>query len=156
MKAVRHCILLVLFTLIVLCNISEAGDNVRLNVKVPLLNDIKIVTPDESIPKELAAFSGCWEGKWSDYATETALIVEEINTTSAKVVYCLGQSSGLYSVQPSCDRFHAEVILDNMQIEFPVGETLLYVFSMEKNYNQIKAIKKSPLDMIEIVMDKAQ
>ena len=156
MKTVRHCIPLVLFISIVLCNISEAGDNVRLNVKVPLLNDTKIVTPNESIPKELAAFSGSWEGKWSDYATETALIVEEINTISAKVVYCLGESSGLYSMPPSCDRFHAEVLLDSMQIAFPAGETLYYIFTMEKNYNQIKATKKSPLDEIEILMDKIQ
>ena len=156
MKIFRHSLLLTFLILISLYNISEAGDKIRVNVKVPLLNDIDITTPEENLPKELAAFSGCWEGKWSDYATETALIVEEINTRSARIVYCLGESSGLYTVPASCDRYHARVSPENMQIEFPVGETLYYIFSMEKDFNQIKATKKSPLDTIEIIMDKIQ
>ena len=156
MKIARHFLLFVLLISMALCDISEAGDEIRVNVKVPLPNDIDVIATDESIPKELAAFSGCWEGKWSDYATETALIVEEINTESAKVIYCLGESSGLYSMPPSCDRYHARVLLDNLQIVFPVGETLYYIFIMEKNFNQIKATKKSPLDVIEIIMDKIQ
>ena len=156
MKIAKNFLLLVFLISMALCAISNAGEEIRVNVKVPLLNDTEIITPDESVPQALAAFSGCWEGKWSDYATETALIVEEINTRSAKVIYCLGESSGLYSMPPSCDRYHAKVLLDNMQITFPVGETLYYIFSMEKNFNQIKATQKSPLDVIEIIMDKIQ
>ena len=154
MKIFKYSLLLALLIFMSLYNISEAGDKLRVNVKVPLLKDIDITTPEESVPKKLAAFSGCWEGKWSDYATETALIVEEINTRSARVVYCLGESSGLYSMPASCDRYHARVSLENMQIEFPVGETLYYIFSIEKDLNQIKATKKSPLDTIEIIMVK--
>lgn len=156
MKIVSNFLLLVLLLSMALCDISQAGDEIRLNVKVPLPNDIDIITPDESIPQELAAFSGCWEGKWSDYATETALIVEEINTKSAKVIYCLGKSSGLYSMPPSCDRYQAKVSPDSMQISFPVGGTVNYFFSMQKNFNQIKATKKSPLDVIDIIMNKIQ
>jgi len=139
-----------------LYNVCEAGEIIPVNAKVPIPNDISIISPDKTLPKELAAFSGSWEGVWSDYATATVLIVEEINTESAKVIYCLGESMGLYSMPPSCERYPAKVLLDNLQIAFQVGETLHYTFSMEKNFNQIKATKKSPLDVIEILMDKIQ
>ena len=124
------------------------------NVKVPLPDNTKIFTPAKDVPKEIAAFSGVWEGKWPDYGTETALVVEEINSKSAQVIYCLGESSALYSVPPSCNRYQAIVKSENLQIEFTIGETLLHAFSMEKNLNQIKATKKSPLDVIEIKMTK--
>jgi hypothetical protein len=156
MKITSYFLLFVLLPSTAFGEISGACDEIRLNVNVPLPQDIDIIAPDKNLPKELAAFSGCWEGRWSNYATETALIVEKIDTGFAKVIYCLGESSALYSMPPSCDRYHAKVLLDKLEIAFPVGETLHYTFSMEKNFNQIKATKKSPLDTIEIIMDKIQ
>jgi hypothetical protein len=53
----------------------------------PLPNDIKIIPPAPDLPKDIAAFSGKWAGKW-DNGTETILIVEEIHDTWVQVVHC--------------------------------------------------------------------
>jgi len=47
----------------------------------PLPDDLNIVQPDPSLPKELAAFSGKWEGKGE--RREFFLIVEKIDEEKA-------------------------------------------------------------------------
>jgi hypothetical protein len=47
----------------------------------PLPDDLNIVQPDPSLPKELAAFSGKWEGKAG--SREFFLIVEKIDQEKA-------------------------------------------------------------------------
>jgi hypothetical protein len=46
-------------------------------------NDFQIVQPDPSLPKELAAFFGKWEGELG--GTEFFLIVEKINEKKASL-----------------------------------------------------------------------
>ncbi len=52
-------------------------------------SDIKIIPPDPSIPKEIAAFSGVWVGKWQN-GRNHALIVKEIKGNTAEVIYLWG------------------------------------------------------------------
>jgi len=54
--------------------------------QVPLPKDITIVPPPPDLPKELAAFSGRWEGIWEAGSLPAILIVEEINLKEAKVI----------------------------------------------------------------------
>lgn len=55
-----------------------------------LPNDIKIIPPSPDLPKNIAAFSGKWVGRWGGGGIEMILVVEEIHDTWAQVVYSRG------------------------------------------------------------------
>ena len=86
MKTAQILALFVCIILIAVCGITDAGEKKLVNVEVPLPDDMKIVAPAEDVPKDIAAFSGVWEGKWIHYGREGALIVEEINSKEAKII----------------------------------------------------------------------
>jgi hypothetical protein len=53
---------------------------------LPAPPELHITVPSAGLPPELAAFSGTWEGAWDD-VLPSRLVVEEIDTESARVVY---------------------------------------------------------------------
>lgn len=55
-------------------------------------SDLQIVQPDPSLPKELSAFFGKWEGK--DNFAEYFLIVEKIDDGKASLYWYLSRTSG--------------------------------------------------------------
>jgi hypothetical protein len=61
----------------------------EISKSVPLPKKIQIIQPAGDLPKEIAAFSGRWEGEWEGGArqSKSVLIVEEINAAKAKVIY---------------------------------------------------------------------
>ncbi len=65
---------------------------------LPVPPDVAIVPPAATVPPELAAFSGTWEGTWtSAYGSlPSRLIVERIETDSARVVYVWGDDPNGY------------------------------------------------------------
>ena len=66
--------------------------------------DLQIVQPDPSLPKELSAFFGKWEGKGSiDYF----LIVEKIGEEKASLYFW---DYGFETLTPSWGRYEAQVI----------------------------------------------
>ena len=68
--------------LFLFCNIGMAFP--------PLPSDLNVVPPDSSLPKELAAFSGKWEGKSG--SREFYLVVEKID--QEKAIFLLSSGSG--------------------------------------------------------------
>jgi len=58
----------------------------------PLPKDVAIIPPADTLPKNLAAFSGHWIGRWGD-VLPSQLIVEEITERNALVIYSWGESS---------------------------------------------------------------
>lgn len=57
----------------------------------PMPPDIAIKKPAASLPAQIKALSGKWTGQWNAYyGWDTVLYVEEINQTSAKVVFAWG------------------------------------------------------------------
>jgi len=58
-------------------------------VEVPLPKEIAVVQPATSVPKEQAAFSGKWVGRW-DNVLDSVLVVEEVTPMAALVVYAYG------------------------------------------------------------------
>jgi hypothetical protein len=53
---------------------------------LPAPPELHITVPAANLPPEVAAFSGTWEGAWDD-VLPSRLVVEEIDTESARVVY---------------------------------------------------------------------
>jgi hypothetical protein len=79
------------------------------NVKGPSLpNDINIVSPSPDLPKEIAVFSGKWEGTW-EWGTSVIIAVEEIHDTWGRIVYAIGDNPR-FNVSAGYVRLKAEVI----------------------------------------------
>ena len=66
-----------------------AWKETEISKSVPLPKKIQIIQPTGDLPKEIAAFSGRWEGVWEGGAWEVkaVLVVEEIFGDSARVIY---------------------------------------------------------------------
>ena len=53
---------------------------------LPAPPEVHMTVPAADLPPEVAAFSGTWEGAW-DNVLPSRLVVEEIDTESARVVF---------------------------------------------------------------------
>ena len=154
MKTSQFLALFLCLFLIIVCGITNAGEKILVNVEVPLPDDIKITAPAEDVPKGLAAFSGAWEGKWSPSDREAALIVEEINSKEAKIIYSEGKQSGTHHWPSGYERYKAVVTPDDQHIEFSPAEKTSVIFRMENNLNQISGTYEFPMGTSEIIMTK--
>jgi hypothetical protein len=76
---------------------------------LPVPGDVHITPPARGLARELAAFSGTWQGNW-DGGLPSRLIVERITSTSAQVVYVWGTSQ--YVPTPGWGRPTAQVLPD--------------------------------------------
>lgn len=83
----------------------------------PLPPDVKVVAPAAALPADVKAFSGKWSGKW-DGELEHSLIVEEIDSSGATVVYSWGVSSR-WNIRPGWQRVRAEIASGAMKFKFP-------------------------------------
>ena len=130
MKMKQVLVLFVGLILISVSGIADAGEKIHVNVKVPLPDDIKITAPATDVPKEIAAFSGAWEGKCNHFDTE------------------------FYESPAYCDRYKGIVTPEKQQIKFSPIEKKQYTFSMENNLNQVKGTVKKPAGTGKIIMTK--
>jgi hypothetical protein len=133
--------------------ITDAGDKILVNENLPLPDDLMITPPESDVSKEIAAFSWIWEGKDSNFDAKAFLIVEEINSKEAKVVYCKTEVPKLH-MSANCFRYKAMVTPEKQQIEFGVNEKYWSTFNMESNLNQLKGTIKNPGFSDKIVMTK--
>ena len=133
-----------------------AGEKVLLTVEVPLPEDLKIVAPAEDIPKEIAAFSGVWEGELPALGTEVVLVVEEINSKEARIIWAKGKLSGFYESPASYERATARVIPEKRQIKFAFGARNKFTFSIESNLEYIIGTVDLPQESYRIEMKKVK
>jgi hypothetical protein len=77
--------------LIILALLGLAGcATLEYGVKGPSIpNDINIIPPSPTLPKEIAVFSGKWAGTW-DNDLSAIMVVEEIHDTWGQIVYAYG------------------------------------------------------------------
>ena len=109
--------------------------------EVPLPKDINIVAPTADLPKEIAAFSGKWTGRWEG-VQESVLIVEEINDREARIILSQEEyAAAREPVDSGYQRFRAKVMpgprpvieFEIMRLDRPV-----ITFQMQKDLNTIK------------------
>ncbi len=153
MKKTQILALVVCITLFAMGGITDAGEKISVNVEVPLPDDIKIVAPATDVPKEIAAFSGAWEGELASDAG-AALIVEEINSKEVKVIFCRGERSGFYESPAYCYRYKGIVTPEKQQIKFGPAEKYWFTVSMQNNLNQVKGTFKAGAMKDEFTMTK--
>jgi len=148
MKKLRTMTLITYFTLLSVTIIlgtvpghSAAGEENLKSLKVPLPEVVKIIPPSDKVPKEIAAFSGVWDGVWSG-GLEGALIVEEIDSEEAMVIYSWGELPK-WKIRKGYERVRAKVIHSGKKprIEFGSGERPKFVFTMGEGLKNIKGTR---------------
>src|SRR4030043_2280964 len=85
---------------------------------VPLPKKVQIIQPTGDLPKEIAAFSGRWEGVWEGgaYEVKAVLVVEEFIGEKARVIYGW---SGYASVKADYSLYKAKIMPElKPKIEF--------------------------------------
>lgn len=156
MKIPQVIALIVCIILITVLGMATASEKVLLTVEVPLPEDLKIDAPAKDIQKEIAAFSGVWEGEWSALGIEAVLVVEEINSKEARIIYARGKLSGFYESPASYERATARVIPEKRQIKFTLGTRDKFTFSIESNLEQIIGTEELPQGSYRIEMKKVK
>ena len=122
--------LLSFLALLLIPNISQAQ-------AIPLPENIEIVAPASDLPKEIAAFSGKWEGVWEN-VLDAILIVEEIDSEQAKVIYAWGDAAR-WNITKGYSRGVAKIIPGSRpKIEWGEGVNRpKFVFKMNKNLKEL-------------------
>ena len=126
---------LVLFLLMFGSVFASEWKETEISRFVPLPRNINIVPPSADLPKEIAAFSGRWEGIWEigGEGSKAVLVVEEISEKVAKVIYgwsAIGTGRANYS------RYKAKVTPG--KIEFVSGEVRVFSFEMAEDFKTIR------------------
>lgn len=108
---------------------------------IPLPQKIQIVPPAPELPKELAAFSGRWEGVWENGAgVEAILIVCEINPKKAKIIYGWNYIAG--GSRRGYDSYTAKVRSGpKPKLEFGSAYAT-FVFEMQDDLKTIRGIRE--------------
>jgi hypothetical protein len=106
--------------------------------KVSLPRKITISPPSPDLPKEIAGFSGRWEGIWVANSVPSILIVEKIDLKEAQVISAWGLS--LY-FKPDYDRCKAKVI--GKEIQF-TSMGCQFKFVMGEDLETIKGVRECP------------
>lgn len=106
--------------------------------EVPLPKKITIVPPSPELPKEIAAFSGRWEGRWEVNSLAGVLIVEEINLKEAKVIS--GWGKGVY-YPADYERVKAKVA--GKEIRF-TAKNCQFSFKLNEDLNSIHGERSCP------------
>ena len=130
----KATVLFLLGILALFCLLTATGESVCQNI--PLPDDIKIVAPKLDVPKEIAAFSGRWANLKG--RPISLLIVEEINSENAKIIYTWEAFPEL-NLQKGYVRGTATVIAcKDPRIEFGGGETAKFMFEMGKDLQTVR------------------
>ena len=104
---------------------------------VPLPEGIEITAPSQDVPKEIAAFSGTWQGVW-DGQLDSILIVVEIDSEEAKVIYAWGDNAR-FNIRKGFSNHIAKVPPGSKpKIEWGDGKkSPKFEFSMRKNLKEL-------------------
>jgi len=79
------------------------------------LQDVVIQSPEETLPADLAAFSGAWYGTW--YAgRDFAIIIEQMNPQTASLIYAWGPSK--FNNRSEAGSIKTTAQIDNAQMKF--------------------------------------
>lgn len=105
---------------------------------VPLPRKITVVPPSPDLPKEIAAFSGRWEGIWETGSLPTILIVEEINLKEAKIIHAWGKA-----VYFPADYERSKVKVIGKEIQF-TAKGCQFKFIMSEDLKTIRGTRDCP------------
>jgi len=117
---------------------SAESTETEISRLVPLPRKIAIVPPSPDLPKEIAAFSGRWEGFWEANNLPTILIVEEINLREAKVIHAWGKA-----VYFPADYERSKVKVIGKEIQFTT-KGCQFKFIIDEDLKTIRGTRQCP------------
>jgi len=85
---------------------------------VPMPPGLRVLSPGNDVPAELAEFSGKWYGVW-DNILEHVLVVKEVTPTHVVVVYAVGTAPAWNIHQPRWYEVNAEFVDKALVVKFP-------------------------------------
>ncbi|MBI4824879.1 MAG: hypothetical protein HY807_00450 [Nitrospirae bacterium] len=101
----------------------------------PLPATLNIVPPSPDVPKEIAAFSGVWEGSLRN-GIDTILVVEKIDNKKAEIIISYGAFGGY---APSYYYYTADVTsIPSIEFTEPDGDK--YIFTLDKSLTKMNRI----------------
>ncbi len=129
----------------------KRGKRKKQNVSSPLPEDVTITSPPENTPREIAAFSGKWEGVWNNYV-DGMLVIERIDKLTADIIISWGE---VYGVEKGYLRATVDV---------QPGPTLehedkfsVWTFTMNQDLNSVSGVvlEKAVKSKMKVVMKRA-
>jgi hypothetical protein len=105
--------------------------------KIPLPENFNVVAPDPSLPEEIRALSGRWEGKWNwpGGGQDAILIVEKIDPGKAQGIYAWGDFGGFVRggghVSPGYRRVTLKVTSEDGRVTLS-GETIRFSLTKDR------------------------
>jgi len=115
------------------------------------------------LSKEIAAFSGKWKGTWSGGGTFFTLIVTEIDSEKAKIIY--DQWEGNLSPALHFDEIAKVIPGESPKIQFnrlfrfkggQAGSVGWFTFEMQKDLKTLKGVAQWPKDTLKTTMEKIE
>ena len=117
---------------------SAEWKETEISRNVPLPKKIAIAPPSPDLPKEIAAFSGRWEGNWEAGNLPSILIVEKIDLKEAQVINAWGWARYF---KADYDRCKAKVI--GKEIQF-TSMRCQFKFVMGEDLKTIQGVRECP------------
>ena len=138
MKKLGLIMSVMLLVLTLTVPVSFAWKETEISKSVPLPPRTQIVPPAADLPKDIAAWSGRWEGIWEESNVMVILIVEEITAKKMKVIYATGPSQR--NIRGQYSRLNAKVVAGGKKIEiyFPGSYPLTIVFEMGEDCRSVR------------------
>jgi len=120
---------------------------------IPFPSTLDIIPPDPNLPKEIAAFSGVWEGAW-DGILPSRLAIEKVDLEKAIAVYGWADNpDGRF--KGSWVRLKARVIVPRI-IEWGGGDKTKFTFTMGKDLKTINGNRELKGDVSLVTMRKKE
>jgi hypothetical protein len=131
-------------------------------VGVSLPKEAVVKTSSAELPKEIAAFSGKWRGKWNN-KTVFSIEITKIDLEEARITYTAPETDMFPAVDFSET---AKVILgENPKIQFSrvtrfksgaIGAIGWFTFEMQKDLKALKGVAQWPKDTLKATMEKIE
>ena len=119
------------------------------SVSLPGPSDVTIVPPASSLPPQLKAFSGVWEGVW-DGQLASRLTVESIENDSARVIYAWDDQPPYFKA--GWGRYRAKVSPEG-KLEFGSSQTR-FTFRMSQDLSKIEGEREASGRLNSVTMKK--
>ena len=104
-----------------------------LKKKFPLPQDLYVVTPDAALPPSSQAFSGIWQGAWSNDIPHL-LVVEYISPSQkVQIIYSIAMCETLQNFEGVFYRLTGEIEDDTLRVLLPHNaRTVTYSHSQKE------------------------
>jgi hypothetical protein len=116
---------------------------------LPAPPELRMTPPAADLPAELTAFFGTWEGTW-DGVLPSRLVVEEIDATSARVVYAWADDPQ-ERFKGGWSRMRAKVLPEGT---LKWGADVKFTFKMAKDRRSIQGEREQAEHVSLVTMQK--